>query len=239
MISKDEVSGLREKFSEFWEAVLLRLQKPARLAAAVSALAGIVFIVLQWLSHYSPILAFLNSLYLVFFVVLVLGLLLVSLPLAPFLLAGLLLPKARKSSALALLLGYAAIATAYGSMMIGERVHLQPYAAMTLRSKPLIAAIQAYVTKYRQPPERLDDLVPEFLDRIPRTGIGASPKYILRRYLPDSADYLQNGGNSWVLEVGAGRMFSHSFMVYYPLQNFPPSDRGVLERINGWAYVRQ
>jgi len=239
MISKDEVSGLREKISEFWEAVLLRLQKPARLAAAVSALAGILFIVLQWLSRYSPILAFLNEAYLILFIVLVLALLLVLLPLAPFLLSGMLLPKARQSSVLIFLLGYAAIATAYGSMMIGERVHFQAFAAMTARSKPLIAAIRAYEAKYRQPPERLDELVPEFLDKIPRTGIGASPNYILRRYLPDSADYLQNGGNSWMLEVGAGRLFCHSFMVYYPLQNFPRGDMGVLERINGWAYVRQ
>lgn len=238
MISKDEITGLREKLSEFWEAVLLRLQGPARLAAAVSALAGILFIFLQWLSRYSPILAFLNGAYLILFVVLVLALLLVLLPLAPFLLAGMLLPKARKSSALILLLGYAGIATAYGSMMIGERVHFQAFAAITARSKPLIAAIRAYEAKYRQPPERLSQLVPEFIDSVPRTGMGASPFYVLRRYSPTSPEYLQNGGNSWMLEVGTGRLFGRGRMVYYPLQNYPTNDMEVLERINGWAYLR-
>ncbi len=67
---------------------------------------------------------------------------------------------------------------------VAERIERQRWSAMTERAQPLIAAIDAYETKYQKPPESLDALVPEFLPEIPDTGFAVSPKF---EYVPNGS----------------------------------------------------
>jgi len=58
---------------------------------------------------------------------------------------------------------------------IGNRIKWKALGQLAERSRPLIAAIDAYEKKRGQPPESLENLVPDFLPTIPATGIGARP----------------------------------------------------------------
>ena len=103
------------------------------------------------------------------------------------------------------------------------------------RSRPLISAIQQFEAKYGKPPERIEQLVPEFLSAVPNTGIGAYPNY---EYITvkDAKTY---EGNPWVLRVATstGALNWDSFL-YFPKQNYPQVGYGgVLERVEDWAYV--
>lgn len=52
--------------------------------------------------------------------------------------------------------------------------------SIPLRAQPLITAISAYEIKYKEPPASLQQLVPEFIAAIPRTGIPGFPSFDYR-----------------------------------------------------------
>ena len=67
-------------------------------------------------------------------------------------------------------LAYWVCATAYFLAMIvgvriGGQLRMQGFAALTHRSETLVAAVKAYEAKYGRPPNSLEALVPDFIDR--------------------------------------------------------------------------
>jgi hypothetical protein len=105
------------------------------------------------------------------------------------------------------------------------------------RSKPLISAIKSYEHKLGHPPASLDALVPEFISKVPTTGIGASPDFQYRS-LTNSSSY---GNNKWVLEVNepAGAA-PFTTLIYLPLQDYSVLRHGfIVWRIGDWAYWHQ
>lgn len=78
-------------------------------------------------------------------------------------------------------------------------------------------------------------MVPEFLERIPKTGMGTYPDY---KYWTGSDSF---DGNPWALIVSApsGPLNFDQFM-YFPLTNYPATGYGGwLERVGDWAYVHE
>jgi uncharacterized membrane protein YhaH (DUF805 family) len=111
------------------------------------------------------------------------------------------------------------------------------FVSLAQRSRPLVMAIQQFETKYGKPPENLEQLVPDFLPDVPKTGIGAYPNY---EYVvvDDKTAY---EGNPWVLKVNTphGGINWDTFL-YFPKQNYPKTGYGgVLVRIEDWAYVHE
>ncbi len=106
------------------------------------------------------------------------------------------------------------------------------------RSAPLVEAIQAYDQKHRQPPKSLNELVPEFLPEVPKTGMGAYPEY---EYKTGESSAKNFQGNPWILVVDTpiGVINWDQFM-YFPLQNYPKEGwGGWVEKVGSWAYLHE
>ena len=110
--------------------------------------------------------------------------------------------------------------------------------AFSERSQPLIAAIKKYERDQGMPPERLADLVPDYLSVLPYTGMRACSEY---QYETGSHAGEEYAGNPWVLQV-IPPVFGVGFdeVLYFPRQNYPQRGYGgSLERIGEWAYVHE
>jgi hypothetical protein len=103
------------------------------------------------------------------------------------------------------------------------------------RSKPLIHAINAYEAKHTKPPAKLEDLVPEFMPKIPDTGLQASPNYRYRTR--DELGYMHEG-EPWVLEIDVSTfIFDSTILTYLPDQNYSRKGTLWIERYGDWALI--
>lgn len=109
------------------------------------------------------------------------------------------------------------------SVRNSELEHLPP------RAQPLVDAIIAYEAKNGRPPDSLDELVPDYLDRIPVTGVGNHPNFYYFKVSPES-----HRGNAWVLHGPCPSIImGFDSFSYYPRQNY---EEFGLARIGNWGY---
>jgi hypothetical protein len=126
-------------------------------------------------------------------------------------------------------------AVGFAGVNLANNVRRAGFVSLAQRSRPLIAAIQQFEAQHGKPPANLEQLVPEFLPTVPKTGIGAYPKY---EYFVVN-DQTVYEGNSWVLRVDppTGGLNWDAFL-YFPNQNYPQVGYGgVIERVEDWAYL--
>ena len=129
------------------------------------------------------------------------------------------------------------LAIGIGCFVAGLQIRRAGFVSLAERSRPLIFAIHQFEAKYGKPPEKLEQITPEFLAKVPGTGMGAYPEYDYL-VIDDRNSY---EGNAWVVTVSAspGVMNWDQFM-YFPKQNYPQSGYGGrIERIEEWAYVHE
>jgi len=120
---------------------------------------------------------------------------------------------------------------------IGQRVRMNAFHKLALRSRHLIEAIKTFETKHGISPPTLDALVPLFLPSVPSTGMAAYPKY--EYIVGEEAEKWEN--NPWVVyvETPSGGLNWDIFM-YLPKQNYPQKGfGGVVEKVDDWAYVHE
>ncbi len=97
------------------------------------------------------------------------------------------------------------------------------------RSAILTQAIESYDRGYNRPPERLSELVPEFLVDVPSTGMAAHPSY---RYGADSGPCSK--ASLWHLSVSVGA----DDLIYCPGQDYEKLLHDAsfeVSRIGTWA----
>jgi len=143
--------------------------------------------------------------------------------------------RTRRGAAIVALCGVTYVLGAKVCLGIGHRIRMQAFHEFAERSQTLVDAIESYNTTYGHYPDTLTNLVPEFLDAIPTTGMGAYPHYEYR-----------TGTNSWYdnpyvisVDTPSGGINWDMFL-YFPKHNYPQRDfGGVLERIGTWAYVHE
>jgi hypothetical protein len=99
------------------------------------------------------------------------------------------------------------------------------------RMMPLVTAIETYQRDHGAYPERLDILVPKYIDRLPSTGMGNYTNY---HY---SVGSQLSEGNPWIIQVPAPCGMSFDQFYYFPLQNYP--DGWPYERMGKWAYFHE
>lgn len=104
--------------------------------------------------------------------------------------------------------------------------------AFTERSKVLINAIKAYESDHGKPPAELKNLVPQYLPKVPDTGIRAYPKY---EYMSgDQAENIYH--NPWVLNLYCGEcLLDFHVLTYRPKQN--ENSWGRIRMIGDWEYI--
>ncbi|MCA9018311.1 MAG: hypothetical protein KDA77_23520, partial [Planctomycetaceae bacterium] len=119
-----------------------------------------------------------------------------------------------------------------------QQVWTAGWNAFSRRSEPLIAAIKDFEREHGAPPERLDDLVPDYLSAVPDTGMRACSEY---QYVTGQLARNEFEGNPWALQV-IPPVFGVGFdlVLYFPKQNYPKRGYGgSLERVGEWAYVHE
>ena len=108
--------------------------------------------------------------------------------------------------------------------------------AMARRSQPLIQAIRAYERDHGSPPDGLDALVPDYLPKVPETGISVYPTYLYNR-----AEDGAGAGNPWQLRVPTPRrdsFLSFDRMLYLPKQNYELAHlRKPWQKCGDWVYM--
>lgn len=118
-----------------------------------------------------------------------------------------------------------------------ERYRLAQFERLAQRADPLVAAVHYYERDHDRPPPSLAALVPDYLEEVPDTGIGAYPAF----------DYLRGdvarvpGDNQWAIFVDVPKGFSNfDQFVYYPSQTYPGRNEwGYFEPVGDWAYVHE
>lgn len=102
--------------------------------------------------------------------------------------------------------------------------------SLSERSKPLISAIEDYTNTTGSPPVNLRALVPEYFKEIPKTGMGAYPKY----------KYMKPGpaGNPWAVRIDTPTgILDFDAFLYLPNGNYDENGFGVPKRVGDWAYI--
>jgi 4-amino-4-deoxy-L-arabinose transferase-like glycosyltransferase len=163
---------------------------------------------------------------------------------SPFLFAisliGLIFRKIRKISGMITVFLLLFLITGIIAMSISGNIRHKALVQITQNSSELIKAIKNYELSQGNPPEKLEQLVPNFLISVPSTGIGAYPNYKYSR-CSSNEDERECFGNSWMLtvETPPGGLNFDRFL-YLPDQNYPQEGYGgTLELIENWAYVHE
>lgn len=133
--------------------------------------------------------------------------------------------RALRNGALALVF----IACFLAGLSWGHRVRNRELEHLPPRAQQLVDAITAYEAKNGRPPDSLDELVPDYLDRLPNTGVGNHPNFYYFKASPES-----HRGNTWVLHGPCPSVvMAFDSFVYYPRQNY---EEFGLSRIGNWGY---
>jgi hypothetical protein len=101
----------------------------------------------------------------------------------------------------------------------------------------VVQAIARYRNDKSEYPDRLDRLIPGYLEEIPYTGMIAYPDFL---YLKDTND-IQTKPGSYELRIdctSGGINFDR--FIYWPSETYPDRIQGNrVERIDKWAYVHE
>jgi hypothetical protein len=146
-------------------------------------------------------------------------------------------PETRLWAGRILLTAVMALTVAIPLMPLAGTVRMRGFHQLAFRSAPLVHALAAYTTDHGNPPETLNALIPDYIQKIPSTGMGAYPAY---QYAAGDEARKWND-NPWVLSVETSRGFLNwDRFIYFPMQNYPATGYGgSLERIGEWAYVHE
>jgi hypothetical protein len=162
---------------------------------------------------------------------------LIALALIPVGLVGIVIPKTRRRSITLFICSLIFVVPAIAYLRFADDIRKHAFAELAERGSSLVAAIEAYTADHGQAPPDLENLVPQYLNAVPGTGMPAYPEYqYLTGHPPDRWD-----GNPWVLFVHTSQgALDFDRFLYFPLQNYPQQGYGGgLERIGMWAYVHE
>lgn len=103
------------------------------------------------------------------------------------------------------------------------------------RGKSLVNAIEEYEHATGALPRTLDQLVPDYLPDVPRTGMSAYPNY---EYATESG--MCPNDNAWNITILTGEVLNFDMFFYCPKKNYPPDVGGNwVEAIGEWAYLHE
>lgn len=107
--------------------------------------------------------------------------------------------------------------------MCGSAIQSRACYNVAERLQPLVAGVDAYKRDHNELPEKLEDLVPEYLKTLPSTGVGILPDY-----------YLRADRDSWQLVVTNPNANEEFIYVHDP--TFPAFDSGEMWSDGHWKF---
>ncbi len=103
-------------------------------------------------------------------------------------------------------------------------------------SRPLVTALDRYRAEHGQYPCALDDLMPDYLPSLPRTGMVAYPQFM---YLPD-VHGLEPAPGGYDLRIYCDEGVGFDRFFRWDVPHYPPtSSEGGLEPIEDWVYLHE
>lgn len=115
-------------------------------------------------------------------------------------------------------------------LQLGTAMRMQAYERAGERAAVLISAIEHYIEAKGAPPERLEQLVPAFVEAIPA---GLPPLEMVTGEAALKGFY----GNQWALLFKAGSGLNWDRLVYLPEQNYEQVESKTL--LGRWAYIHE
>ncbi len=150
-------------------------------------------------------------------------------------LVGLLKPAKRGAAFKQLIVSLLLFGALFFSLISTRIIRHDGFAALAERSKPLIQAISKYEASKGFPPDKLDDLVPMYLAKVPGTGIGAYPDY---SYAHDERALVK--GAKWELKVYCPLgILNWDEFSYTPAHDYSHLYGGWVEPIGDWGYLHE
>ncbi len=106
------------------------------------------------------------------------------------------------------------------------------------RARPLINAIEKFRREKKREPYNLQELVPNYLAKIPQTGMTVYPRF---KYSTSQENRGRNHFKSYQLQVSTSFGFINwDTFNYWPESDYPAEMYGGrVERIGAWAYVHE
>lgn len=116
-----------------------------------------------------------------------------------------------------------------GGLGWGMHIRVTNVERVIERSQSLVDAITAFQAEHGHPPATLDELVPKYIDRIPKTGIGAWPNFAYRVENPERCH-----GNEWMLTFTPPNLpMGFRSYTYLPRRNYTDAGYG---SVGDWGY---
>lgn len=115
-------------------------------------------------------------------------------------------------------------------LQAGTAMRMKAYELAGDRAVVLISAIGHYIETTGAPPERLEQLVPDFVEAIPA---GLPPLEMVTGEAAVKGFY----GNQWALLFRAGSGLNWDRLVYMPRQNYEQVESKTL--LGRWAYIHE
>lgn len=115
-------------------------------------------------------------------------------------------------------------------LQAGTAMRMEGYERAGERAAVLVTAIEHYIKATGEPPERLEQLVPDFVEAIPGR---LPPLEIVMGEAALKGFY----GNQWALLFKAGSGLNWDQLVYLPKQNYDQVESKTL--LGRWAYLHE
>jgi hypothetical protein len=118
----------------------------------------------------------------------------------------------------------------FAGLQAGAAMRMKAYELAGDRADVLILAIEHYIEATGEPPERLEQLVPDFVQAIP-------VRLPLLEIVTGEAALKGFYGNPWALLFKAGSGLNWDQLVYLPRQNYEQVESKTL--LGRWAYIHE
>jgi len=141
--------------------------------------------------------------------------------------------------ALALALACASVAVVPASWHISWWVRRASVRNIAEHAAPIVIGIDLFAKEQGRPPLVLEEMIPDYLDEVPNTGLRGCPDFAYEVLDDSVSDTAEAGG--WELRVlcPAG-MLNWDTYLYWPSGAYPErAHGGWVERIDSWAYVHE
>lgn len=115
-------------------------------------------------------------------------------------------------------------------LQAGTAMRMEGYERAGERAAVLVTAIEHYIEATGEPPQRLEQLVPDFIEAIP----GRLPPLEI---VTGEAALKGFYGNQWALLFKAGSGLNWDQLVYLPKQNYDQVESKTL--LGRWAYLHE
>jgi hypothetical protein len=133
-----------------------------------------------------------------------------------------------------LIVAVAIVAANSISLFFCQRIENSALESLITRSEPLVKAILQFESSNHKPPKALQQLVPQYIGRVPATGIKYWPSYEYKIFT--DKEFVKH---RWELRIKCNTTdLSPSYLFYWPTQKYPDwLNERLVTKMRSWGHV--